>query len=163
MLETTLRPDVRLGIAICELHLTSNGKEGSGTLTANLEDAEATAIVVSEAPRGAGLSIRLEDVDLGNQRYRWKQNILEIAARHPSLHRYLGDSHEGFPGQESKHFRLLLAEIVSDALCARLVSRNVQASPEEFEDADWDTYYALYSKYMTAFLPKAHQLQCPEG
>jgi pyruvate/2-oxoglutarate dehydrogenase complex dihydrolipoamide dehydrogenase (E3) component len=37
------------------------------------------------------------------------------------------------------------------------------AFPEEFEDADWDTYYALYSKLMTGFLPKAHQLQCPEG
>ncbi len=52
---------------------------------------------------------------------------------------------------------------MADAICARLVRRNVQASPEEFEEADWDHYYALYCKYMTAFLPKAHQLVCPEG
>ncbi len=33
---------------------------------------------------------------------------------------------------------------------------------EDFEDADWDVYYALFSKHMTKFLPIAHKLQCPE-
>ena len=44
-----------------------------------------------------------------------------------------------------------------------LVSRNVQANPDDYEDADWDTCYALYSKYMTQFSPIAHELQCPDG
>lgn len=161
--QPVLRPDEKLHVALCDLSVTSDGKEASASLTARLGEAEATATVTSTPPLGAELSIRLEDIDLGNQRYRWRQNVLELAARHPSLRRYLGDSQERFPGQESKHFRLLVAEVVADAVCALLVRRSVQASPEEFEDADWDTYYALYSKLMTGFLPKAHQLQCPEG
>ena len=109
------------------------------------------------------MRIKLEDIDLGNQRYRWRQNVLEIAGKHPSLRRYLGEKATGFPGQESIHFRLLLAEIVAEAVCAHLLSRNVEASPEDYEDADWDLYYAEYSKYMTKFLPIAHKLQCPQA
>jgi hypothetical protein len=138
------------------------GKGASGTLTARVADAIAKASISSHVPLGADLSIKLEDIDLTNQRYRWRQNVLEIAARHPSLRRYLGDKQAGFPGQESRHFRVLVAEVVADAVCALLVRRHVQVNPEEYEDADWDTYYAQYSKYMTHFLPVAHALQCPD-
>ena len=161
--QQVLQPSEDLHVALCDLSVTSDGKETSASLLARFGDAEATAIVTSAPPLGANMKIKLEDIDLANQRYRWRQNVLEIAARHPSLRRYLGESQQGFPGQESKHFRLLLAEVVADAVCALLVGRTVRTSPEEFEDADWDAYYALYSKYMTGFLPKAHQLQCPEG
>lgn len=161
--QQVLQPNDDFHVALCDLSVTCDSKEGSALLSARLGGAEATATITSAPPLGAELSIRLEDIDLGNQRYRWRQNVLEIAGRHPSLRRYLGNSQEGFPGQESKHFRLLVAEVVADAVCALLVRRNVQANPEEFEDADWDAYYALYSKLMTGFLPRAHQLQCPEG
>ena len=158
-----LQPNNAFHVALCDLHVTCDGKEDSAVLVARLGNAEATATLTLAPPLGPEMKIKLEDIDLGNQRYRWRQNVLEVAARHPSLRRYLGDVQQHFPGQESKHFRLLIAEVVADAVCALLVRRNVQASPEEFEDADWDTYYALYSKHMTGFLPKAHQLQCPEG
>ena len=161
--ERFLRPVSDFDVAICDLFIKSDGTQAAATVTAVLAESKATASLTSVPPVGADLSIKLEDIDLGNQRYRWRQNVLEIAARHPSLRRYLGDQSRGFPGQEYKHFRLLLAEIVSDAVCALLVRRNVQASPDEFEDADWDLYYALYSKYMTRFLPITHKLQCPEG
>jgi hypothetical protein len=114
--------------------------------------------VSSHAPLGAGITIRLEDIDLGNQRYRWRQDVLEIAGRHPSLRRYLGD---GFRGQEEKYFRVLIAEIVAEAACARAVRSTVRTAedPREFEGADWDQYYALYCKFMTEFLPIAHRTQ----
>ncbi len=112
-------------------------------------------------PTGAGISIKIEDVDLGNQRYRWRKNELEIAARHPSLKRYLGAKVDGFPGQESPDFRVLVAEIVADAVCARLLGDNIQRRPYEYEGADWDLYYAEFSRYMTNFLPKAHKLVLP--
>ncbi len=35
------------------------------------------------------------------------------------------------------------------------------AEPAEYEDADWDQYYAEYTRHMTAFLPIAHRLQFP--
>jgi hypothetical protein len=158
-----IRPVPELDVAICEVFAKSDGTEDVALVQATIDKNKATASLTSVRPVGADLSIKLEDIDLGNQRYRWRQNVLEIAGRHPSLRRYLGDQSQGFPGQESKHFRLLVAEVVSDAVCALLVRRNVQANPDEFEDADWDLYYAMYSKYMTQFLPTAHKLQCPEG
>jgi len=161
--QKALYPNERFHISLCDLVVRHTGKEASARITAKLDNLQATACIKSTKPIGADLSIRLEDIDLGNQRYRWKQNVLEIAARHPSLRRYLGDKQAGFPGQESKHFRLLIAEVVADAVCSLVVRRSVQSNPEDFEDADWDTYYSLYSKYMTDFLPIAHKLQCPEA
>jgi hypothetical protein len=158
-----LQPRDDLGVAVCEFGVKGDGKEAAATLSATLRGQTAVAEISSHLPLGADLKIAIEDVDLGNQRYRWLQNVLQIAARHPSLKRYLGDKEHGFQGQDSKHFRLLIAEVVADAVCALVVRRNVQANPEEYEDADWDTYYAQYSKYMTQFLPTAHKLQCPEG
>jgi len=158
-----LHPYAELNVATCELGIRCDGKEASGTLFAELGDDIAKASISSHVPLGADLAIKLEDIDLVNQRYRWRQNVLEIAARHPSLIRYLGDKQHNFPGQESRHFRVLVAEVVADAVCALLLRRHVQANPGEYEDADWDTYYAQYSKYMTKFLPLAHELQCPEN
>ena len=156
-------PKKPLGVAIAEFTLRSDGTEATGVITATLGNVTASANLRSLPSAGAGLKIELEDIDLKNQRYRWRQNVLQIAARHKSLERYLGSKAEGFPGQESKHFRVLLAEIVADAVCAKLLAQNAQANPEDYEEADWDQYYADYSRMMAEFLPIAHKLQCPDG
>jgi hypothetical protein len=161
--EPILKPQPKLGVAVCDLHAKSSGDEARSVLTARLNGTEATAEIVAVLPMGAGLSIRLEDIDLGDQRYRWRQNVLEIAAKHPSIRRYLGDKAQGFPGQEARHFRVLIAEIVAQAVCAQVISRNALTSPEDYSGADWDDYYAEFSRLMTRFLPTAHKLQCPEG
>jgi hypothetical protein len=162
--QSILLPHQGLNVALCDFYVKSDGKDAVASLVAHLGNSLASATIATAPPRsGVELKIKLEDIDHGNQRYRWRQNVLEIAARHPSLRRYLGDSQKRFPGQELPHFRILLAEVVADAVCQRLVGQIVRASPEEFENADWDEYYAIYSKYMTAFLPKAHKLQFPEG
>ena len=110
-----------------------------------------------------GISIKLEDAFHGSQRYTWKNHdVLEIAARHPSLKRYLGPKNKNFPGQESQHFRVLLAEIVSDAVCARLLGRNIETNPSDYVNADWDLYYLEFSDLMSNFLPKAHELVVPD-
>ena len=129
-----------------------------GRLTAQLGNHSATAEVLTEEPKGAGIKIKLENVDY-NQRHRWRQNVLEIAAGHPSLKRYLGTKSEGFPGQDSQHFRLLIAEIVADAVCARVIRHREADLEYEDEDTDWNFYHAVYSQLMTEFLPIAHQLQ----
>lgn len=159
--ETLLRPEPHLGVAAATFQVKADGTQANAKITARLNGHEAVTKVSSVKPPGADLQIKLEDIDHKNQRYRWRQNLLEIAAKHPSLKRYLGSKEEGFPGQDTKRFRLLLAEIVADAVCAQLLSRNIQENPEEFEEADWDLYYSEYSKYMTEFLPIAHKLQCP--
>ena len=153
----------KFNVAIGELVLVSDGTEANGTVTVRCAGMEATAEIRSVVAPGAGLKIKLEDIDLKHQRSRWRQNVLEIAARHPSLSRYLGSKANDFPGQETKHFRVLVAEIVADAVCYKLLAQNVQANPEDYENADWDQYYADYSRYVSQFLPIAHKLQCPEG
>lgn len=161
--ETILRPDKNRGVAIGEITIVATRPDAETKVIATLEERKAETVISALPPTGAALKIKIEDISLGNQRYRWRQNVLEIAARHPSLSRYLGSKDDGFPGQEHRHFRLLIAEIVADAVCARLVSLNVEANPEEYEDADWDQYYAEYTRQMTRFLPVAHKLQCPDA
>ncbi len=159
--EPILWPKEELGVAMCDLRIGVTGtEETSGVITAKIGSSEATAEVFGVQPLGAGVKIKLEDIDLGNQRYRWRKNVLEIAARHPTLRRYLGPSPK-FDGQDAKHFRVVLAEITAEAVCARLISDNVRANPEEYEDADWDLFYAEYSRLITNFLPAVHKLQLP--
>jgi hypothetical protein len=158
-----LIPRPELGVAICNLTVRSKKeKEDCAQLVAVLGEDKAVADLMSVTDLGAGLVIKIEDVDYENQRYKFQQNVLTIAARHPSLRRYLGAKEQGFPGQESKHFRILIAEIVSDAVCAKLVGRDESNRRDDYEKADWDQYYFFFSKLMTRFLPIAHKLQYPD-
>ncbi|HRW78765.1 MAG TPA: hypothetical protein P5207_08875, partial [Candidatus Sabulitectum sp.] len=99
-----LKHQPELGIASCRFSVVSDGTEARETLTARVGEQEASTKVISYQPLGAGLEIRLEDIDLNEFRYRWKQNVLEIAAGHPSIKRYLGPASDNYPGQNEKHF-----------------------------------------------------------
>ncbi len=159
--ETNLRPEAALGIARCKLSVAAGPREARAALSATAAGCRAEAHIESVTPLGSRLEIRIEDIDLEHQRYRWRQNVLEIAARHPSLSRYLGSREAGFPGQETRHFRLLLGEIVAEAVCSKLLERQEQASPEAFDGANWIRYYTDFSRLMTAFLPVSHALVLP--
>jgi hypothetical protein len=154
----TITPRAEAGVAICKLALIGQEPGLTGVLNATIPGHRCECEIVSEDPLGSAITIMLEDVDLVNQRYRWRGTILQIAARHPSLKRYLGPPPK-FPGQEEEHFRVLLAEIVAEAVCARLIGKWERERPEDFSEVDWDAYYAEYSKLMTKFLPIAHETQ----
>ena len=128
---------------------------------ARLGEHEAEAELRAAPATGAGIVIKLEDVDHGALRYRWNKNVLEIGARHPSLKRYLGPKSEQYPEQDALHFRVLLAEVVAEALCARRLQGNIDANPMDFEGISWDDYYRHYARMMSEFLPKAHGLMAP--
>ncbi len=36
-------------------------------------------------------------------------------------------------------------------------------APAEYEEADWDQYYAEFSRYMTRFLPVSHEIVLPNS
>jgi hypothetical protein len=148
-----LTPNPRLGVALGTLMIASDGVDAAGVITVRAAGMEATAELQTAIAPGAGLKIKLEDIDLKNARSRWRQNVLEIAARHPSKPDYAG--------QESPHFRVLMAEIVAEAVCAKLLAQNVELNPEEYENADWDQYYADFSRLFSQFLPVAHKLLLP--
>ena len=152
-----------LGIAVAGLTVRVLDDDASpATLVARLGDQEAETELRAAQEAGAGIVIKLEDVNHGALRYRWNRNVLEIGARHPSLQRYLGRKSESYPGQDDLHFRVLLAEVVAEALCARRLEGNVKANPGDFEGMSWDDYYRHFAELMSRFLPNAHQLMAPE-
>ncbi len=151
-----------MGIAIAKLTARVLDDDAvPATLVARLGDEEAETELRALPPTGAGIVIKLEDVDHGALRYRWNKNVLEIGARHPSLKRYLGPKSERYPGQDELHFRILLAEVVAEALCARRLQGNIEANPGDFEAMSWDDYYRYFSELMSRFLPKAQGLMAP--
>jgi hypothetical protein len=156
--DRTLVPYPELGVAICKLRVSAGIADQRTVLKASIPARECVTELHSVDPVGPKIKIQLRDKDHGNQRYRWIGNILEVAAQHPSLRRYLGPP-DDFPGQEELHFRVLLAEIVAEAVCSLVLSRNAASKPEEYQDADWDAYYAEYTKLLTKFLPIAHESQ----
>lgn len=151
-----------LGIAMARLTVRVLDDEAvPASLVARLGNDEAETELRALPPAGAGILIKLEDVDHGALRYRWNKNVLEIGARHPSLKRYLGPKSERYPGQDALHFRVLLAEVVAEALCARRLQGNIEANPGDFEAMSWDDYYRHFSELLSRFLPKAHGLMAP--
>lgn len=156
--ERIMRPSPESGISKCKLAITAKTPNQKAILTALIPGQKCSAEVISLDPAGPTIKIELKDLSYGNQRYMWQGNILQIAARHPSLNRYLGGP-PNFLGQEDKHYRVLLAEIVAEAVCSRLLSRNANDQPGEYSDFDWDAYYAEYCRMMTKFLPIAHETQ----
>lgn len=162
--DRTFQIKPELGIADCRFYVTATAPEFNATLKARVVGREATAEVVVAPPEGDGIRIEIKDVDYKNQRSRWEKgtNTLIIAARHPSIRRYLGSPAAGFPGQDRTQFQVLLAEIVAFAVCEKILSRNVQQNPDEFREADFDMFMAARDELVSRFLPLAHESQVPK-
>jgi hypothetical protein len=157
--ERIMQPFPKLGVSKCKLTLTVLAPNQQATINASVLGQTCSAEVVSLGPLGPAIEIKMNsDMEMKNQRYFWRGNILEIAARHPSINRYLGPAPK-YPGQEDDRYKVLLAEIVAEAVCSQLLGRNIKDQPEEYADMDWDAYYAEYCRMMTKFLPIAHETQ----
>jgi hypothetical protein len=151
-----------LGIAECKVQVVVPESDTKTMLQATVPGHAAEAQLISGPPEGESVQIRIEDIDLGQRRCRWQGNVLEIAARHPSIRRYVGSPAENFKGQERPRFRVLLAEIVAYAICERILARNVRNSPEDYRDYDLDAYLHDRDELVTRFLPIAHENQVPD-
>ncbi|MBI4668354.1 MAG: hypothetical protein HY747_04075 [Elusimicrobia bacterium] len=158
--DKVLIPRPELGIAISKLKVTASASDRNAELTASIAGRKCKTQLISADPSGFAMKIELKDEEPKDTRSYWVRgtNTLHVCTRHPSLRRYLGPPPE-FAGQEEKHFRVLLAEIVTEAVCQKILSKNVEMRPEEYSEADWPAYYAEYSKLMTKFLPIAHETQ----
>lgn len=119
----------------------------------------AVRIVAQEEP-GAELKFQLVSYPLGeNYRAVWDRrepNRLLITTRHESVSRYLGEEADDYPGQHDGPFRVLMAELISDNVCRRIVEEHVRALPHEF---DSDKVYLMHNRLMKEFTPLAHQIQ----
>jgi hypothetical protein len=132
------------------------------TINASL-DGRTTSCGISVVPReeeGIELTFQLVDYPIGKSyRATWDReepNKLLITTTHESIRRYLGDESAGYPGQHSDAFRVLLAELISDNVCRRIVQEHARALPMEF---DSDKVYQLHNQFMREFTPIAHRIQ----
>jgi hypothetical protein len=127
-------------------------------------DGKSAQCVVTVSPReeqGIELSFELVDYELGqNYRATWdreQRNKLLITTQHESISRYLGPAEDGYPGQHTDAFRVLLAELISDNVCRRIVDEQLRALPTTEVTAD--KVYVLHNRLMREFTPIAHRIQ----
>ncbi|MBS3956446.1 MAG: hypothetical protein KGZ40_02810 [Clostridiales bacterium] len=140
------------------------------TITASANDASCVAQVrvVQDERQGVPLRIDIVDKPLWGFRAQWsdaegRPNVLQVSAQHPSVRRYLGAAPE-YAGQDSSLCRLLLAEIVSEAICRRTLTYQARNRSWEF---DWarmqdneeivDNVMVHFNRLTQSFLPMAHK------
>jgi hypothetical protein len=78
-----------------------------------------------------------------------EQQTLKIFARHSALKRYLGEAPE-YAGQDSPEWQAVQAEVVTEAIVRRIVSRKYPAGSE---DVDADQIYYDHFSYTSRLLP----------
>lgn len=119
-------------------------------------------VIQAEPEEGVPIGIEIRAEDYGNLRAQWdyaqNPNLLLISAKHDSIKRYLGPS-PSFEGQNSPHFQLLLAEIVSENVARKILEYQERETPWEFENLSVNNFYYIHNKLMKEFTPIAHEVQ----
>lgn len=146
---------------------TRSGAEGE--LVAELGGQEAKcdlAVRDEELPPKGGVSIKLVDKEVGifrSQFDREDPNILEIFAKHPCISRYLVDEGGGeYGGQDTPHFRLLMAEIVAESV-ARRVMRDDEDDGSVMRYRDAGQFLYAHQEKFQEFATKAHRIMLSNG
>lgn len=160
-----LRVDPLKKLAVGILKIQGKTVGGPSIIKAHLLDKEtATRVrVIPKKDMGKNIVIRVVDEDLGDQRAVWSGNLLKIAGRHKSIQRYLGPAEKGFLGQDSLHFRLLVAELIADNVARRILELNAQKNVREYEAMDITAFYRQHRKHTNDFLEIAHQIQISDN
>lgn len=166
-----LRPRALLrpiaGTNYAEGYVTIQGRRlgAKGKITAKVHGyiAETKVKVIQAGPEeGIPIEIKIRDEDYGNFRAKWDRpehpNWLLISARYDSIRRYLGPGPQ-FEGQNSPHFKLLLAEIVSENVTRKILENLEKQASWDYENLGIEHFYALHNKLMKQFNPIAHEIQ----
>ena len=117
--------------------------------------ATAVVSVVRREEGGNDFNPELVPEVQGDQRAQWSTDYrtLRIMGEHPAVKPFLGDFRDRYPGQDSREFRVLLAELISDAVVRRILL-------EKYKDDEIDvgTLYVQQYKLMAQFLTRAHRV-----
>ena len=116
--------------------------DNPAVITARMGDIHAqTKISVKERRIvGGGLRIEFAQESLGHLRARWKDpavvdmSVILISSDHPSIKPYLGSS-QNVEEQDTAQFRVLLAELVSEVLCAGILNQEMRNNPGGWEQS----------------------------
>lgn len=142
--------------------------------SANGRQASARVRVIQKEKAGVPLDFDIRDEDFSNFRAIWADheghpNLLLISARHASVSRYLGPGPE-FPGQDSPLFRLLLAEIVAESVCRKVMQLDTRQHPWDYRLADlkddfliFDTVVARLHGRIRDFIADAHAVMLDDA
>lgn len=119
----------------------------------NGRDALATVRVIQKDLGGVPIEIELRPEDFNNFRAMWadhegKPNLLLISANHKSISRYLGPASTDYEGQESPLFGLLLAEIVADSVCRKILRLDAKDHPWEYRLSDLGDNVAIIERVL---------------
>jgi hypothetical protein len=152
------------GTTYYEAAFVAEGRKPNGKTTVIAEvdgrSARCELRVAEKDEMGVDLTFKLVDHDLGaNYRAVWDRrepNTLLITTQHDSTQRYLGARDIGYPGQNGEPFRVLLAELICDNVCRRIVEAHARSQPDAF---DSDKLYLLHNRLMKEFTPIAHRIQ----
>ena len=138
----------------------------TGTLTAGAagQEAHTTLRVVPRTPPATTVRIEPVDRDFLAERAVWSREnptLLEIGARHPAIRPYLGPAQEDYPGRDSREYRMILAEVIAEALARRVLRARVERWPQDAPMAIIEGFYAEHGKLVREFLPRAQAELAP--
>ncbi|MEW6620917.1 MAG: hypothetical protein AB1422_16550 [bacterium] len=159
-----LRETDILGVLVGNCRIIGRQLKVKGIITARVkgfEPAHTSVIVEERSPRsGINLKSKPIDDDFGVLRYKWDDKepyLLLIAARHPSIERYLGElTEQGYPGINDPRYHIILAEIIAEALAFRILEKQF---PKEGVEGrlDYTSTDAYYHKHFSEFLAITHK------
>lgn len=125
--------DEELMCGVASINVRGRRVGARATIAARLGASSATATVTISAASVAAASVELCPEDF-HQRAMWDGNVLRVSTLDKSIKRYLGLQSKGWPGQRTRHFRALLAEVVAFHTVRRIVGRSTTLAgggPEE--------------------------------
>lgn len=138
--------------------------KAKGSITARVKGFEPahTHIIVEEREPRSGIDCKSKPVDdyFGAVRYKWDDKepyLLLIAAKHPSISRYLGEPTEQvYPGLNDPRYHTVLAEVIAEALTFRILEKQFIKEGQEgmLDYTSTDTYY---HRHFSEFLTITHK------
>jgi len=138
--------------------------KATGIITARVKGLEPvhTRVIVEEREPRSGIHFNPKpvDEDFGVLRSKWDDKepyLLLIAARHPSISRYLGEPTEQvYPGLNDPRYHTVLAEVIAEALTFRILEKQFK---KEGQDGmlDYTSTDAYYHRHFSEFLAITHK------
>ncbi len=122
--------------------LTDLNRPATVTAKMGTETAKATVTVIEKKNSSGKFDFKLTAESLGPYRARWGEldekkksnpNLLKISAVHPSIQQYFGAEEDNFPGQTSPEARAVIAELVAENLCIKILQEEMKQRPGGFK------------------------------
>lgn len=140
------------------IHVEGRIERESGDVTVtdpSHRSATASATVVRREESGADFEPKLVPEFQGDQRAQWSTDYseLRIMGEHPAVRPYVGEKEKDYPGQDTREFKMLTAELMSDAVVRRILQEKYRE-----DELDAGSFYVMHNKLMARLLVRAHRV-----